>query len=328
MQPLWQDEFTMSRFVWLAALAALAGCHREPSLPVVGVAPKGANHIFWQTVRAGAIKAGREFGFAIEWNAPATEVDASRQIEIVESMVGRRLAGIALAPVDRKALVAVVERAARAGIPVAIFDSGIATDRHIAYVATNNLEAGRMAARRLGEIVGGKGKVGVVGFLPGSASTMEREDGFTSEIRRRYPAIDIVAVQFGMADRARAMAVTENILTAHPDLAGLFADNESSSAGAVQALKSRQARSVKLVAFDASEQLLEDLRAGWIDSLIVQDPFRMGYESVRAIGMHLRGQKPARATDTGARLLRAADLALPEIQALLFPDLGKYLKDR
>ncbi len=318
----------MSRFVWLAALAALAGCHRQPSRPVVGVAPKGANHLFWQTVHAGALKAGREFGFAIEWNAPATEVDASRQIEIVESMVGRRLAGIALAPVDRKALVAVVERAARAGIPVAIFDSGIATDRHIAFVATNNLETGRMAARRMGEILGGKGKVGVVGFLPGSASTMEREDGFTSEIRKRYPAIDLVAVQFGMADRARAMAVTENILTAHPDLAGLFADNESSSSGAVQALKSRQARRVKLVAFDASEQLLDDLRAGWIDSLIVQDPFRMGYESVRAIGLHLRGQPPPRETDSGARLIRAADLSLPDIQALLFPALGNSLPGR
>ena len=113
-----------------------------------------------------------------------------------------------------------------------------------------------MAARRMGEILGGKGKVGIVGFMAGSASTMEREFGFQDEIRKRYPGIELAPLQFGMADRAKAMAVTENMLSAYPDLAGVFADNESSSAGAVQALKSRGAKQVKLVAFDASDQLL------------------------------------------------------------------------
>src|SRR5678816_4949010 len=93
------------------------GCKPESSHRVVGVVPKGANHIFWQTVHAGAIKASREFHFEVEWNAPTLEVDSSRQIEIVDSMINRRLAGIVLAPVDRRALVAVVERAARQGIP-------------------------------------------------------------------------------------------------------------------------------------------------------------------------------------------------------------------
>src|SRR5260370_10648147 len=158
----------------------LSGCQRETK-KVIGVVPKGANHIFWQTVRAGAIKAAQEGGMEIEWNAPTLEIDSSRQIEIVESMVNRRLAGIVLAPVDKKALVAVVERGARAGVPISIFDSGIDTKQRISYVATNNEEGGRMAARRLGEVLGGKGKVVVIGFMPGSASTMEREHGFQDE---------------------------------------------------------------------------------------------------------------------------------------------------
>ncbi len=317
----------MRRFAALAVVLAVgaAGCRRE-ARRVVGVVPKGANHIFWQTVHAGAIKAAQEFGFEIEWNAPALEIDSSRQIGIVESMVNRRLAGIVLAPVDRKALVAVVERAAREGVPVAIFDSGIDTDRRITYVATNNLESGRMAARRLGEILGGKGKVGVIGFMPGSASTMEREDGFLGETRKLYPRIEVVGIQFGMADRAKAMAVTENLLTAHGDLAGLYADNESSLAGAVQALKSRGARQVKLVGMDASEQLVADMRAGWIDSLVLQNPFRMGYESTRAIGLKLAGQPVAELYDSGAALATPANLETPEMQALLFPDIQKYLK--
>lgn len=292
---------------------------------MVGVVPKGANHIFWQTVHAGAVKAAREYGFEVEWNAPALEIDASRQIEIVESMVNRRLAGIVLAPVDRQALVGVVERAARVGIPVSIFDSDIDTDRRISFVATNNTEGGRMAARRLGEALGGKGKVGIIGFMPGSAATMEREQGFQEEIKARFPGIEIVGLQFGMANRAKAMAATENLLTAHPDLAGLFADNESSSSGAVQALKTRGAKKVTLVAFDASEQLVADLEAGYIDSLVVQNPFRMGYEATRAVGLHLRGEAPPKAVDSGAALIRAADLTKPDVRALLFPDLKPYL---
>lgn len=298
---------------------------RQKTRPLVGVVPKGTNHIFWQTVHAGAIKAAREFDFDIEWNAPALEIDSSRQIDIVQSMVNRRLAGIVLAPVDRRALVGVVERAVREGVPVAIFDSGIDTGRRITYVATNNEEGGRMAARRLGEILRGRGKAGIIGFMPGSASTMEREYGFQDELANKFPGIQIAGLQFGMADRAKAMAVTENLLTAHPDLAGLFADNESSVAGAVQALKSRGARHVKFVAFDASEQLIADAREGWIDSFILQNPFRMGYESTRAIGLKLRGEQPPPLVDSGATLVTRDNLDKPEFRELLFPDIQKWL---
>jgi len=309
----------------LFVVAGLAACRREQRR-VIGVVPKGANHIFWQTVHAGAIKAALEFGYSVEWNAPALEIDSSRQIEIVESMVNRRLAGIVLAPVDKRALVAVVERAARENIPVAIFDSAIDTAQRLTYVATDNTEGGRMAARRLGELLGGKGQVAIIGFMPGSASTMEREDGFQDEMKRKFPAIEMVGLHFGMANRAKAMAATENVLAAHPNLAGLFADNESSSSGAVQALKSRQARDVKLVAFDASDQLIADLKAGWIDSLVVQNPFKMGYESIRAVVLKLAGQTPPAHIDSGVRLVRSGELGQPDVRALLFPDIAAYLK--
>ncbi len=308
----------------LLCAAALAGCRRSEK-KVIGVVPKGVSHIFWQTIHAGAVKAAREFGFEVEWNAPALEIDASRQIEIVESMVNRRLAGIVLAPVDRKALVGVVERAAREGVPVVIFDSAIDTDQRVSFVATNNLEGGRMGARRLAHVLGGKGKVGVIGFMPGSASTMEREQGFAEELKR-FPGIQLVALQFGMASRAKSMAAVENMLMAHPDLAGLFADNESSSSGAVQALKARGAAGVKMVAFDASEQLIADLEAGHIDSIVVQDPFRMGYEATRAMALHLRGQRPPAVIDSGVALVTREDLGKAEVRALLFPDIQKYLR--
>ncbi|MEO8127343.1 MAG: substrate-binding domain-containing protein [Bryobacteraceae bacterium] len=318
----------MLRTLALLAIAiCLPGCsQKQTSKPLVGVVPKGTNHIFWQTVHAGAMKAGMEFGLDIEWNAPALEIDASRQIGIVDSMVNRHLAGIVLAPVDRKALVAPVERAMKAGIPVAIFDSEVDTPQRITYVATNNREGGRMAARQLAELIGNKGKVALIGFMAGSASTMEREQGFEDELRAKFPDIQLIQTIYAKASQAAAMSGTENILTAHPDLAGLFADNESSSAGAVQALKSRSETKVRMVAFDGSDQLIADLRHRHLDAIILQDPFKMGYEATKAIAMKLKGETPPATVDSGALMVTRSDLEKPDVIPLLYPDIQRYLR--
>ena len=305
-------------------LLFLTACQQSSS-KVIGVVPKGAGHAFWLTVKAGAQKAAAESGYTIEWNAPTLEVDASRQKDIVDSMITRRLAGIALAPVDRKALAGTVDRGTAAGIPMAIFDSGVDTANRLTYVATDNRAGGRLAARRLAEALGGKGKVAVVGFMPGSASTMEREAGFRDEIHANFPGIEIVVESFGMADRAKAMAVTENALTAHADLAGIFADNESSSAGALQAIKSRNARQIKFVAFDANEQFVEDLRTGWIDALILQDPYQMGYETVKAITAKLSGGSPAPRRDLPATLVTRENIDSKEIPPMILPAFQRQL---
>jgi ribose transport system substrate-binding protein len=305
-------------------LLLLAACQSSPQ-KVIGVVPKGASHIFWLTVKAGAEKAAGESGYTIEWNAPTLEVDASRQKDIVDSMITRRLAGIALAPVDRKALAGTVDRGSAANIPMAVFDSDVDTTSRLTYVATDNRAGGRLAARRLAEVLGGKGKVAVIGFMPGSASTMEREEGFRTEMQTNFPGIQIVVETFGMADRAKAMTVTENALTANPDLAGIFADNESSSAGALQAIKSRQAKQVKFVAFDANEQFVADLRAGWIDALILQDPFQMGYECVKAITTKLNGGTPAPRRDLPATLVTLANIDSKEIPPMILPSVQRQI---
>ena len=309
-----------------ALVAAWSGCGRGDSgMPTVGVVPKGANHIFWRTIRAGALKAGSEYGLEILWNAPQLEIDASRQIAIVESLIARQVKGIVLAPVDEEALVGAVERAAGLGIPVSIFDSGIRTDKILSYVATDNYEAGRMGARRMGEILAGRGKVGVIGFMPGSASTMQREQGFLDEMKESFPGVEVLGVRFNMADRAKAMAEAENLMTAHPDLAGLFADNESSTDGAVRAVVQRGA-AVKIVGFDASDELIAAMRSGAIDSIVVQDPFRMGYLATQAIGEHLAGHVPPREADSGAYLITPENVDTPEMQAVLHPGIEEWLQ--
>ena len=309
------------------SLIAAASCQRQSTKKVVGVVPKGTNHIFWQTVHAGALAAADEFDLEIIWNAPQLEVDTSRQISIVENLIARRVDGIVLAPVEEDALVGVVERAVSEGIPVSIFDSGIKTDKIISYVATNNYDAGVMAARRMGKILGGKGKVGVIGFMPGSASTMDREAGFNDTIAREYPLIQNLGVRFPMADRARALAEAENMMTANPDLAGLFADNESSTDGTVRAVKQRNAAGkVKIVGFDASKELVDELKAGAIDSIVIQDPFKMGYESTKAVALYLSGEEPVREIDSGAYLVLRENVDTPEMHERLFPDIAKWLR--
>ena len=305
-------------------LVAFTAC-RGREKPLIGMTPKGSTHVFWQAVHAGAVKAAQEFNIELAWNAAATESDRSRQIAIIDSMVNRGVDGIALAPVDRTALVAVVHRAIDARIPVVVFDSALDSDRPISYVATDNREGGRIAARRMGSFLKGKGKVAIIDDMPGSASTTERVNGFLEQMRSDAPAVEILPVQFNTADRAKARALTENLLTAHPDLAGIFADHEAAALGSAIALKSRENRSVKLVGFDASSQMVDFMKEGWIDSLVVQNPFRMGYESVRALAMSLRGQTPAKVLDTGSTLVLPGDVNKPEIHKLLFPEIEVYL---
>lgn len=307
----------------LALLILAPACNRD-NRKVIAVIPKGRAHLFWQSVHGGAAKAAQEANVDLIWNGPASETDYNGQLQIVDAMINRRVDAIAVAPIDRKVMVSVVERAAREKVPVVIFDSGIDTDLFLSQVATDNYRAGEMAAQRMGKLLNGKGKVAMVMVQPGAASTMAREDGFQKKIKSDFPAIEIVAAQYGWADFAKSLAVAENILTAHPELDAMFASNESSTVGAAQALKGRNTK-VKLVGFDWSPTLLDDLKSGLIDSLVVQDPFRMGYDSVRAAVDHLNGKPVKKINNLEPMLVDRTNVNSPGVQTRINPDLKRYL---
>jgi ribose transport system substrate-binding protein len=311
----------------LAALLAFSpACHRD-SRRVIGVVPMGRAHMFWQSIHAGAVAAARETGAEIEWNGPVTEVDTAGQIQIVDAMINKHLAAIAVAPIDTKALVAPVERAVAEGIPVIIFDSGLKSDKMTSYVATNNVQGGELAADRVAAILNGKGTVAIVASQPGAESGVNREIGFETRMRASYPGIQIVDKRMGGSDFAQSLKVTENILTAHPELDALFASNEAGSVGATQAVKQRRgATHARLVGFDWSPALLEDVRSGAIDSLVVQNPFRIGYEAVKAAVAKLDGKPVEKVRTLAPRLIRKEDLDLPDVREQLHPDLNKYLR--
>jgi len=308
--------------VILLVLSACRG-HRKK---VIAVIPKATSHLFWVSVHAGAMAAGNDLGVEVDWNGPVTETDFSRQIQIVDSMIARHVDGLALAAQDRTALDASLDRAAREHIPVTVFDSGVDSTNYMSFVATNNYAAGQMAARKLAELLHNKGSIAMVLHVPGSNSTMERERGFEETMAMEFPRIQIVQKQYGMSDRSKARAAAENILTAHPDLDGIFASTEPSSVGTSLALKSRQLDGkIKFVAFDAADSMVEDLKAGTIDALVAQDPFRIGYEAVHTLVEKLRGHTPPKHIDLSARVIVKSDLEKPEIRLLLNPDVKKYV---
>jgi ribose transport system substrate-binding protein len=313
-------------YILAAAAAILAlspGCRRDGK-KIIGVIAQGRSHLFWQSIHAGAVAAAREKGVEISWNAPLSETDFAGELQIMNAMINRHLDAIAVSPIDRKALVSVVERATAEKIPVIIFDTGVETDKFVARVATDNYAAGRMAAERIGAILNGKGTVLMVACQPGATSTIAREQGFEDVLREKFAGIKIGDKRFGMSDFAKSLAVAENMLTAHPDADAIFASNETGSVGAAQALKGRQGKT-KLVGFDWSPTLIEDLKSGGIDSLVVQDPFRIGYESVMAAVEKLNGGTPQKEQSLTARLITKDDLSKPDVQKQLNPDLKKYL---
>ncbi|MDA0203972.1 MAG: substrate-binding domain-containing protein [Acidobacteria bacterium] len=314
--------------ITLVLLAAMAGvistaCNRSEGTRIV-VIPKATAHVFWQTVHAGASAAGKESGVEIEWLGPAAETDFARQIEIVDSAITSRADGIVLAPTEATSLVGVAERAAREGVPLVVFDSGIDTEDYVSFVATNNYEAGAKAARELGALLTGTGTVAMVKNVAGSSSTMQREKGFEDTLATEFPQIEKVAEQYCSSDVAKALAAAENILTAHPDLDALFASAEPATVGVGRALRGRNLTGkVKFVGFDFSEAIEEDLRAGVIDALIVQDPFNIGYQAVKAVLAKIAGETPAKRIDTPATVVTGENVDTPEIDRLVHPDLTR-----
>ncbi|HIJ73540.1 MAG TPA: ABC transporter substrate-binding protein [Candidatus Hydrogenedentes bacterium] len=327
-------------FAIAAVLAILAGCAPktggEPAAPAgvqtrspsraaqkkqyeIAVLPKGLVHQFWLTVKAGALAAGEEFHAEILWKGPEKETEVAKQIGIVEDMITREVDAIVMAACDENALVGVLEKADRAGIPVVTIDSGVTSDTPITFVATDNIKGANLAARELARLIGEEGEVALIPFVRGAATSEMREKGFIEGIQE-YPNIKLVAKQYSQSLVATGMAVTEDIMTANPGLDGIFAANESGAMGAAQALNvAGKAGAIKLVAFDASDEEIAALENGTIQALIVQNPFKMGYEGVKAAVDHLEGRPVEKRIDTGVTVVTRENLETPEIQKLLHP---------
>jgi len=293
----------------------------------IAVIPKGVTHEFWKSIHAGAVKAGLEFNVDILWKGPQKEDDRAQQITVVEDFVSRGVDGIVLAPLDDRALMRPVRDANRESIPVVIIDSALQGSDYICFVATDNYRGGGMAAERMGEFLGGQGKIFLIRYQEGSASTTKRENGFKDNIQNKYPGIEFLTDdQYAGTTTESAYQLTENLLSRFPDVEGIFCPNESTTFGTLRALQeSGLAGKIIFVGFDSSPKLVQGLQDGEIHGLILQDPLNMGYLGVKQMVLHLRGEEIEKRVDTGVYLITKENMDEPRSRELLEPDFAQYL---
>lgn len=287
----------------------------------IAVIPKGTTHQYWKSVENGADAAGRDLHVNIEWKGPLQEDDRAAQIQIVQQFVSDGVSGIVLAPLDDTALVAPVRSANSAKIPVVVIDSalkGNAGQDFVSLVATDNHAAGVLGGQRLGKLLNGKGKVVLLRYAVGSASTEAREAGFEEAIKT-FPGIQIISDNnFGGATQGEAQTKAMQMVDVLKQADGIFTPNESTTMGMLQALKQNNlAGKVKFVGFDATPALIDAIKAKQIDALVAQNPTKMGYEGVKAVVDKIQGKSVPPSVDTGATVIDNDNLNTPDIQKLL-----------
>ncbi|NUQ70929.1 MAG: ABC transporter substrate-binding protein [Chthonomonadales bacterium] len=308
----------------ILSAALLAGCADkapEAAEPVIAVIPKGTSQSFWLAVKAGAEAAGKQLGVRIHWEGPTEETDIDGQIRVVQNAITRKVKAIVLAACDAKSLVRYVEDAQKQGIPVVTIDSGITPDVSAAFLATDNVRGGRAAAEALAAAIGGKGKVGLLPFVKGAGSSDDREKGFRDGIAGVKGIQLGDRVLYSNSDVSVGLDKTKSMLTATPDLAGIFAANQGGAEGAIQAIRQmNKVGAVKLVCYDASDAEIQALKDGVVDALIVQNPYRMGFEGVQTAMKAANGEKiDPRVIDTGVTKVTRDNLETDEVRKLLNP---------
>ena len=306
---------TLTAF-WAIAAVFVAGCDAPHADYRIAVIPKGMTHEFWQSIHRGAVRAADDLRAAaginvdVIWDGPLRERDALAQIRIVDRRVSTHVDGIVLAPQHSQTMVAPVQRAVEQGVPVVIIDSGLEhPELTVKYVATDNRNGGRLAARRLLQTLRAEGKsaprVVLFRYAVGSESTEQRENGFLDVIReeaaRQVAAgekpVELVSDnKYAGATKDTAMREAAPLLNQFrgtddkPTIDGIFCCNESSAEGMLECLRSLgMDRKVKVVGFDSGEPLMQALAEGTIDALILQDPYRIGYLGTWTIVQYLHG---------------------------------------
>lgn len=298
-----------------------SGSDPSHTKPRIAVIPKGTTHVFWKSVERGAKKAGNEQDVHIIWKGPLKENDRAEQISIVEQFVSEGIEGIVIAPLDDRALLRPIRAARRSEIPVVIIDSALQGEvgqDFVSFVATDNRGGGRMAGQHMVSLLGGKGKVVLLRYAVGSASTTNREEGFL-EVLSKYPDITLlVDNQYAGATAGETIQKSQEMLDYLRQADGIFCPNESSTYGMLVTLrKNKLAGHIKFVGFDSSVELISALEKNEIHGLVVQNPFRMGYQGVHTVLEATRDGQVSERIDTGVQLLTRENLNDPEILQLL-----------
>jgi ribose transport system substrate-binding protein len=351
----------------LLAVSVASGCASAKSDAKyrIVVIPKGLTHEFWQSIHRGAERAGKDLkerlGLAVDvrWDGPREENETQAQLSIIDRNLAAKINGIVLAPQHSQALIPAVENAVKQGVPVLVIDSGLAPEADkliVKYVATDNYRGGRLAAEHLVKVLREAGnpspRLVLFRYQVGSESTEQREKGFEDYVnsvieeqkKAGKPTITWLSTDhYAGATEDSAMREAGPLLNRLRDkqIDAIFAPNESSAAGMLASLRSLQLnKKVKLVGFDSSAPLVDALREGDVEALILQDPYRMGYLGVWMLVQYLEGYDVCpdgkQVQSTGENVITRANiddvttrqLFDPELQASRKIEVLTYTKKR
>lgn len=312
----------MKIFKHLIAVSALVLTAGTVQAGEIAVIVKTTNSNFWQNVNKGAQAAIQgQSGHTMSFDGPAAESAIADEVNLVENAINRSVSGIVLAPSDPEALVPVVKRAFESGIPVVIIDSLLAEGgkgTYQAFLSTDNCAAGELVAQRMIEKAGTDGKIAVMSYVAGVGSEIGRVGCF-SEYIKANSKLEIVGPFYSQSQMATALNQTTDVLSANPDLVGIFGANEPTAVGMgraiVQAGKSGQ---ITALGFDGNSDLQEFVRQGVLDAIAVQGSFAMGEKGVNTIIKLLNGEKVDDFINTGVVIVDKDNIDSPEAQNVLY----------
>lgn len=279
---------------------------------------KGFQHQFWQAVKTGADQAAAEYGVEITFEGPDSEAQVDRQIDMLAAALAKSPTAIGFAALDSQAAIPLLRQAQDAGIPVVAFDSGVDSDIPVATATTDNLAAAALAADKMAEFIGGAGQVAVIAHDQTSRTGIDRRDGFVNRMAEAYPDIEIVTIQYGAGDQLQSTEIAKSIITANPDLKGIFGTNEGSAIGVVNGVRESAVTGITIIGYDSGAAQKEAIRSGLMAGAITQNPVGIGYETVKAAIMAAKGEAVPLTIDTGFFYYDASNIDAPEIAAVLY----------
>ena len=308
----------------IVAGVALGAPAMAQTKPVISVIVKDTTSPYWQAVLAGARKAGQELGANVVELGAQSETDAIGQIGLLEQAVAANPAAILIAPAQSAVLAKPIDEAAKK-VKIIGLESGADTKSMTAIVGTDNANAGRIAAGALATAIkrsyaDAEGDVVVITAIPGVASLDQRAKGFKDEIAANFRAIDIASEKAGDGKPATATGLMKDAIANTADLRGVFTPDPLSTEAVAQAvMEKKSGDKINVIGVGADEKLVKLLQDGVIAGLVVEDPFRMGYDGVKTALAASKGEKVAANVDTGATLVTKANLSSARSQELLKP---------
>lgn len=320
----------------LLVASLIGGCAQKPANPApspsatpgntattnkiyIPVISKGFQHQFWQAVKSGAEKAAKEYNVEITFEGPESETMVDKQVEMLQAALDKKPQAICLAALDSKAVLPLLEKAKSQNIPVIGFDSGVDSDIPVATAATDNAKAAAAVADKMAEAIGGQGEIALVVHDQTSKTGVDRRDGFTNEIKAKYPNIKIVDTQYGAGDQLKSTDLTKAIIQAHPNLKGIFGANEGSAIGVLNGVKeANKEGKIVVMGYDSGKQQLDAIRSGVEAGAATQDPIGIGYKAVEAAVKAIKGEKVEKMIDTGFYFYDKSNIDSDQIKPLLY----------